>query len=295
MKQICAVVRYNFMGFFKNSRVLLTFLLAFLLCYLLSDRVMTVIEAYATPVQGAEPFLWTFGDSTAILLSSLLLIFLFSDLPKLSPASPYYLVRMTKKKWLLGQLVYISIVTAIYTVFIFLSTVLLCLKWSYPGNIWSETAAMLGYSKLGKDLSVPSSVKVMESITPYGCMMQVALLIFCYALSLSFLILMGNLIFGKNRGMLVGLLYSLYGFLLNPKVLGAILGMEDYEMFKINVMVGWISPLSHAVYAKHSFGYDKLPTVGQSCAVFAVLVTVLAFICMKALRQYNFTFLGEKT
>ena len=32
---------------------------------------MVVMENYDTPVQAVEPFLWTFGDGTAVLLSSL--------------------------------------------------------------------------------------------------------------------------------------------------------------------------------------------------------------------------------
>ena len=52
-----------------------------------------------------------------------------------------------------------------------LFTAVLCMKKSYPGNLWSETAAMLGYSELGKKLQVPSTVRVMESISPYGCML----------------------------------------------------------------------------------------------------------------------------
>lgn len=294
MRQVLAVVRYNFMGFWKNPRVILTFLLGFVLCYLLSSRVMVVIEAYKTPVQAMEPFLWTFGDATSILLSSLLLLLLFSDLPKLSPASPYYLIRMTKKKWLLGQLIYVAAVTGIYTLYMLIATVFLCMKMSYVGDIWSETAAMLAYSKLGKDLSVPSTVKVMESITPYGCSLQVMALLFVYALTLSFVILAGNLVLGKSRGMILGLFYSVYGFLLDPRVLGALLQMESYEMYKINVFVGWISPLSHAVYAKHNFGYDRLPTVQQSCMVFGGILLFLAGVCLLGLRRYHFTFLGEK-
>ena len=79
--QILAIVRYNFRGFWKNPKCILTFLLGFVLCYLLSTRVMAVIETYHTPVQIAEPFLWTFGDAGAIQLSSVLLLLLFSDLP----------------------------------------------------------------------------------------------------------------------------------------------------------------------------------------------------------------------
>ena len=62
---------------------------------------MVVMENYDTPVQAVEPFLWTFGDGTAVLLSSLLLLLLFSDLPKMTPVTPYQLIRTTKKKWLL--------------------------------------------------------------------------------------------------------------------------------------------------------------------------------------------------
>lgn len=295
MRQIVAVVRFNFMGFGKNPKVILTFLLGLVLSFLLSSRIMVVIGNYRTPTQAVEPFLWTFGDSTAVLLASLLLLLLFSDLPKLTAASPFYLLRMTKRKWMAAQLFSVVCVAAVYTLFIFCVTVLLCMKTSYVGNIWSETAAMLAYSELGKDLSVPSTVKVMESITPYGCALQVTTLFFLYTGTLSFVILAGNLWLGKNRGMVLGLLYSLYGFLLDPSVLGKILGLEAYEMYKINVLSVWISPLNQAVYGRHNFGYDRLPTVWQSCLVFLVQLLVLAMLCMTALRRYHFHFTGEKT
>lgn len=295
LRQVCSVVRYNFRGFWKNPKIILTFLLGFVLCYLLSSRVMVVIEAYGTPVQLTEPFLWTFGDASSILLSSVLLLLLFSDLPQMSSATPYYLYRTTKKVWLLGQMAYVVCAAALYTVFLFLATVLLCMKHSYIGNIWSDTAAMLAYSKLGEELSVPSTVKVMESITPYGCMAQVLLLLFLYILCLSFLILAGNLVFGANRGMILGLAFCLYGFLLEPKVLGALLQMEEYEMYKINVLIGWISPLSHVTYARHNFGYDRLPAIRQSCGVFAAVLLLSAVWSVRALRRYSFRFLGERS
>lgn len=270
------------------------FLLGLVLCYLLSSRVMVVIDTYGTPVQAVEPFLWTFGDTTAILLSSMLLLLLFSDLPKMSPASPYQLIRITKRQWLIGQFIYVVLVTGIYVAIMMIVTVLLCMKMSYIGNIWSETAAILAYSKVGEELNVPSTVKVMESILPYGCAFQVTLLLFFYALTLGFAILMGNLLFQKNGGMILGLLYSLYGFLLNRDVLGKLLHKEDYEMYTINVLIAWISPVSHASYARHNFGYDHLPTVGQSCIVFAAILGLFVFISAKGLKKYPFRFIGER-
>ena len=233
MKQVLGIVHYNFFGYFRNPKVIFTFLLEFVLSFLLTGRIMVVMENYDTPVQAVEPFLWTFGDGTAVLLSSLLLLLLFSDLPKMTPVTPYQLIRTTKKKWLLGQFIYIILVTALYTVLMLLFTSVLCMKDSYPGNLWSETAAMLGYSELGKNLQVPSTVRVMESISPYDCMLQVFLLLFCYSLTLGFVILVGNLYKGKTKGMVFGLLYSVFGFLLEPSVVAAILHKEKYEMHRL--------------------------------------------------------------
>lgn len=290
---IIAAVRYQFLGFFKNARIILTFLLGIVVCFLLSVRVMEIVEQYQTSIQAAEPFLWTFGDSKALLLVSLLLILLFSDIPKLSAFTPFYLMRMTKKKWLAAQFFYITCCTCLYVLFIMAAATLLCMKHAFPGNMWSRTAAILGYSGAGKALHVPSTVKVMESISPYGCMVQVLLLMLGYSLTLAFLILLGNLVLGKKYGMLLSFGYSLYGFLLDPNVLGRLLGMEEYELYRIRSIVGWISPLNHAVYGMHDFGYDNLPAIWQSMGFFGLILLAAAFLCFRALSKYNFSFLGN--
>lgn len=289
MRQIIQVVRFNFLGFIKSPRVIMTFLFGFVLCFLLSDKAMMIAEYFHCSMQAVEPFIWTFGDTTAILLSSLLLILLFIDLPKLSPVTPYVLIHMKKRQWLVGQMIYVVLVTFFYMGYMLLVTCLLCGKKTFVGNIWSRTAALLGYSKLGKDLNVPSTVKVMESTSPYECMLQIVLLLVCYALTLSFLMLFFQLTAGRKGGVLAGLCFSISGFLLNPTVLGAMLHKEEYEMYQIRIFVGWVSPLNHANYGNHNFGYDRLPTLEQSYLLFggALLLCVLA--SFRVLKRYNFT------
>ena len=254
---------------------------------------MEIMGQHQTSIQAAEPFLWTFGDATALLLMSLLLIFLFSDVPKLNAFTPFYLMRMTKKKWLAAQFLYVTGCTCLYVLFIMAATTLLCMKHAFPGNMWSRTAAILGYSGAGKHLHIPSTVKVMESVSPYGCMAQVLMLMLGYSLTLAFLILLGNLVLDKKYGMLLSIGYSLYGFLLDPNVLGKLLGMEEYEMYRIRSIVGWISPLNHAVYGMHDFGYDNLPSIWQSMGVFGLILAAAAFLSYRALSKYNFSFLGN--
>ena len=193
MKQTLGIVRYNFFGFFRNPKVIFTLFLEFVLSFLLTGRIMVVMDNYNTPVQAIEPFLWTFGDGTAVLLSSMLLLF-------------------------------------------------------------------------------------------------------CYSLTLSFVILVGNLSKGKTKGMIAGLFYSIYGFLLDPNVLAAVLHKEKYEMYQINVLICWISPLNQAVYGKHNLGYDPLlPKLWQSCVFFLILVVILVILALRRMKKYPFEFLGEKS
>jgi len=289
VKQVMAVVRQNFLGFFRNPRMIMTFLFSLILCFFLSDKAMMVAEYYNAPMQAAEPFIWTFGDSTSILLTSLLLILLFLDLPKLSPFTPYLLLRMKKRQWLEAQFFYILLVTMLYMGYVLLVTSLLCMKKTFSGNIWSKTAALLGYSGMGKQLSVPSTVKVMESTSPYECMGQIVLLLICYALTLSFLMLFFQMKCGRKAAIGAGLGYSLFGFLLDPRVLARILHKEEYEMYQIRRLTGWISPLNHATYGMHDFGYDSLPAIWQSCMVFCGILAVLAFLSFHTLKNYNFS------
>ena len=294
MRQVFSVVRWNFLGFYKNPRVVLTFLFSFILCYFLSGRAMFVADYYGTPMQAFEPFIWTFGDSVSILLCSLLLLLLFLDLPKLSPFTPYLLLRMKKGQWLLAQFFYVFFVTAFYMLYVFLVTGLLCMRKTYLGNLWSKTAAFLAYSNMGKELSVPSTVKVMESTTPFSCGMQVMLLLFCYSLSLGFLLLFFQMKLGKKAAVVAGLSYSLFGFLMNPQVLADLLRKESYQMFEVRRILGWISPLNHATYQMHDFGYDILPSIGQSCLFFLGLFLGLAYLSFRTLKTFHFnSFTGE--
>ena len=196
MKQIFMVAVYNFRTWKKNPRVFLSFAIAFIFCFLLSDKVVQFAEKHDTSMQFLEPFIWTFGDSESILLASVILIFLFSDMPFVTNGTPFFLVRTTRKKWLMGQGLYIVLATTIYMVFVMLTTSLISMKNAFVGNMWSPTAVILGYSKAGEVLEVPSSMKTMGMSTPYHCAAVIFLLMLLYALIMVSLMLLGNLRFG---------------------------------------------------------------------------------------------------
>ena len=290
--QIWQVCWYNFRSWKKNPRIIITFSLAFVLCFLLTDKAVRFSYEYETIMQVAEPFVWTFGDSNSILLASLLLILLFSDMPFLGVGVPYYLMRTTRIKWMLGQVLYISLATIVYMAFVLVSSIIICMKNAFIGNMWSETGAILGYSPAGKAVALPSTVKTMEMSTPYECMMTIFLLMLLYTLLCVFLMFVLNIRKGKFWGIAGVFGFSLYGFLLNPQLFKDALQLTDEQMYIANVATGWASPLQHATYHMHNFGYDLLPRMWMTYVIFGGLILICFAIAFISMRKYNFKFTG---
>lgn len=290
LRVVFGEVSYNFQKWHKNPRIIMVFILTFLMCLMLSNNAVSVAYSYNTTMQIMEAFVWTFGDASSIMISSLLLIILFADMPFLASDTPYHLHRCGRAKWLLSQTIYICFATCIYMFFILLVTMIICAPVSFIGNIWSETAAIVGYSGMGSSIALPASIKAMEMSLPYNCAGCVFGLVLLYMLLISVLMMFINLCKGKFWGVLSAFIINVYGLFLNPEVIKALFGFPDATMYKANVIVGWISPLNHATYYMHNFGYDYLPRLYESVIVFIVIICLLFMMSNKRIKTYTFIF-----
>ena len=284
----------NFYGWHKNLRIYLCFIFEFIMCYLLTDKSVKFAEEFGTIMQITEPFIWVFGDSNSILLISVLLIFLFADMPQVNASTPLFLMRTDRKTWLAGQFIYIICATIIFLLFILISTSLVCIKYAYIGNVWSPTAAILSYSNSEQTVAIPSMLKTLELSHPYKTTFYIFVLMLFYSLVLVFVMLYFNLRKGKAMSFVSVFAFSVYGFVLNPETIKKLFHFSDDFMYKANVIVGWLSPLNQATYQMHNFGYDKLPTIAETLLIFSALIIVLFVLSVFAIRKYNFNFTGTE-
>jgi len=294
IKQVFAVVSFNFRDWHRNPRVVMVFVLAFVLSMLLTDKAISFAISYGTTMQIMEAFVWTFGDANSIMISSLLLLLLFADMPFFSAFTPYYLIRTKRDAWFLGQALYVIIATAIYMLFILASTVVISMHISFPGNMWSETGAILAYSGIGIEVMLPASLKTMILSLPYQTAVHVFLLMLGYVMVLASFMLLLNIRLGRFWGVMGAFLLSIYGLLLNPELFMKAFRLPEAVAYKANVAVGWLSPLNHATYHMHNFGYDYLPRLWTSYAIFAVLIIICLLAARQKMKDYSFVFTGTE-
>ena len=291
LKQIIMTALVNFRRWHKNPQIILAFLMAFVVCFLLSDKILSFADRQETTMQMFEPFIWTFGDANSVLIISLLLLLLFSDMPNLGNDVPFFLIRIDRTVWMLGQILYIVLATIAFVFFILISTCLLCMTKAYPANMWSKTAAILGYSNIGREIAIPAYLKVLELSFPYECMLHIFGLMLGYSILMSGIILYLNLL-KDNGGMVGGIIFSGIGFVLNPQLISDWFKLSQ-EQYKIaNIAFGWLSPLNHATYYMHNFGYDNLPKLWVSYMFFAIGSIIFFGLSVLRMRRYNFKFTG---
>ena len=288
--RVLSATGYDFRRWRGNLRVVFTFLLMIVLCFFLSGKVTRFSEMNSSVLQIAEPFIWTFDDANAIMLASMLLILMLGDMPFLGADTPYFLSRMSRREWLTGQVVYIAACALLYCAAVLTVTSLLCMRTSFIGNKWSPTAAMLGFTSAGDAIAVPAFVRTMETTTPYRCMSVIFCLMTCYTLVLVMLMLFMSIRFGKTAAVTSAFGLSLYGYLMNPQLIKTVFNIPESRMYRANLIFGWLSPLNHASYHMHNFGYDKLPAIWQSILIMLGLCTILYLGSLRAIKRYNFNF-----
>jgi hypothetical protein len=125
-------------------------------------------------------------------------------------------------------------------------------------------------------------------------MISIFTLMLGYAGVMVMIMLVCNLRYGQAAGVVSVLVFSLYGILMQPDTIQLLLRLPDEAYYIANVTIGWLSPLNHATFHMHNFGYDKLPRLWQSYTIFISLIVILYFAAVRAAKRYNFNFTGTE-
>lgn len=288
---VCA--GWNLYSLRKNPRFYLSLLLGFLVCWLLTDKTMAISRTYLTNVQLLEPFVWCYADDNSILFSALVMMLMLSAFPRLDVPASYLIFRTTRLNWLWGQIITVFILTLGYTLMILLSSMTMCIGCNvFAGNRWSETATMLSFSPASFEVALSVMRKTVKLTTPYGCAVQIFLLLFLYVLLMAMLQLTFTILKSRKAGIMAALIINFAGYVLTPDRFMTWLHLPSTMQYYANLLSAWLSPLQHATYIMHNFGYDLLPRLHTSYMILGGVSVLLMIVSMTAMRRFSFHFTG---
>ncbi len=292
LKNALVCTGWNLYSLRKNPRFYMSLFLGFVLCWMLTDKTMALARTYHTNVQVFEPFIWCFADGDSILYASLVLMLLLAEFPRLDTPASYLICRANRLPWLIGQVLTVLVITLGYCLFLLLSSMALCGGYAIFQNTWSDTATLLSFAPNSFDAAFAVTRKTVKLTLPYTCVIQIFLLLFFYVLLLSLVQLAATVFKSKKTGVGIALLIGLTGFVLTPERFVTWLSLPTEFRYYANLLAAWLSPLQHATYTMHNFGYDLLPRVGVSYGILGGASAVLFLLSAFKMRTYNFSFTG---
>lgn len=287
MCEVFRIAGWSLKSIRKNPRVLLCILLGFLICFFLTQRTITLSEKFSSSLQILEPFVWCFSDSDSVLFSSLAIFLVLSDIPRMDSPSMQVLFRTGRLKWVLGQIVTAAAVSVMYAALLMGFSMLLCAPRAFWADTWSETAILLSFSPSTFEVALPVVRKMIKLTTPVTGAFYIFSLLAQYMLFLSLLKLAFTLLGTKRAGITAVMVASLCGYVLSPSRFIGWFSLNEPMYYYANLWAAWLSPLQHATYVMHNFGYDRLPTIMQSHGIFTGLSVGLAGLSCWGVRRVS--------
>ncbi|MBR1865287.1 MAG: hypothetical protein IJ801_02145 [Lachnospiraceae bacterium] len=264
----------NFRKWESNYRVYVVLASVLVFTYIRTDPVRTYAQGLGLSV---TPYFFSFqmADEITRLLFYFALILLLCDAPFTDGQQMFVLIRTGRRKWFLGQILYIFLASAVYFLVVAAASVVLFIPYVAPSLQWGSVFTACAGGNALTETYIPDII--VKSYTPVQAWML------AYAVN-------------TGTGMLLGLLIF-WGNLFRSRIFGPAMAMgwvlfSNVAAWSYIKMVSFISPVSwvgltmfHSGEFGVTYGYVAAFLVG-SCVLLSVLILYRS-------RYYNIEALEE--
>lgn len=277
LKKIGSVASVEYVKWLYNPRMAIMVLFFLFVYNYVIELMLNAAEKMDTYIMCLEPFIAMANSKLLVMIIPAVFMLLISDFPKTDGNTMFYVQRVGKLNWMLGQIVFVVYAAVSYLTAIFAVSLIFAVKRSYAKNSWSSVITSYGMEFSSERESRIASLiggQLYNNLTPVNAFLLTFLLMFLYLMLLA-LMLMVSFSVGKR----------IIGILISYVVIGVgsgLCGMNDSRQ--------WLFPSAHAIswlhfdevlnIKKFSLGYSYLYFVGWIAALFIIS-------CL-AVKRYDF-------
>lgn len=280
IRQVQMICMNRITEMLKSARFYVAILLFFVMIYSMVSpiRIMALQTGYRS-----APWIFPYLVQNYFIQMIIMLgfVLLFCDAPFLTEESPYMIVRTGRKVWLIGQIIYIILISFLFTLGLMIVTVIPLLPYIYVKNEWgkllgtlsqTDAAAILGTIKLDYSLQL--------NYTPMAAMGVSFGMVWLNGILAGELIMFFNLILKRIAGTIAG---GILAFM--PYVA---VNFSDLRMIRYFSPPSWINIMSFQIGE-----VSYLPGAGYCIGFILILLILLiigsVFVFMKKTIEVNST------
>lgn len=282
LKKSFSLARAEYLKWICDARMLI---LSVLLVFIYSFAITPLLEnaqIMNEPLNILEPFIAVANSGTLMLIIPLVFLTLTADFPKIDTNTVFYIIRVGRFNWLVGQILKLIFMALSFLLVIFLGAVVPMLSKGFWYNGWSNVVT--GFASEFPEQSGNFGVQLLpenlyNQLDVFSAATESYLLIFAYLMILGLILLSFSLIKQKTFGFVTA---------------GAIISLGT-ALCSIKTNLMWITPMANSVVWIHYTKYFSQPIMPMSFSVCYLVIFIVALIifCFAAIRKFNYDNVSE--
>lgn len=282
VKQAFSCALTEFVKWISDARMII---LAVLLVFINSFAIEPLLEnakLMGKPLNILEPFIAVANSGAILLIIPLVFLTLIADFPKIDTNTVFYIIRVGRTNWLLGQVIKLVMMAVSYLAVIFAGAVVPMLFKGFWGNNWSEVATKFAITFPEKSGNFGVQLlpeNLYNQIPIFTAAIQSYLLVFAYILILGLILLSFSLVKKKTAGFVL---------------CGAVISLGT-AFCSIKTTLMWTMPMANSIIWLHYTKYFREPVVSMTFSVCYLLIFIAALLIFSflAIRKFNYDNVAE--
>ena len=281
-KQAFSCARTEYIKWVCDARMIILGVLVIFIYTFAIEPLLKNAEEMGEPLNILEPFIAIANSGAILLIIPLVFLTLIADFPKIDTNTVFYIIRVGRMNWLLGQIIKLVMMALSYLAFIFAGAVIPMLSKGFWYNGWSNVATQ--YAVRFPEKSGNFGVQLLpenlyNQLSVFSAAIQSYVLVFAYLMIIGLLLLAFSLVKKKTMGFVL---------------CGAVISLGT-AFCSIKTVLMWSMPMANSIIWLHFTKYFRQPVVslGFSIGYLCTFIAMLIVFCVAAIKKFNYDNVAE--
>ncbi len=280
--KIWRVAKNEYIKWITNPKMIIG-LVMFIFAYdYIIKELIYAADKMKESLQILEGFIGISNSQLLLMIIPIVFVGLMGDFPRVDGNSLFYISRVGKINWLMGQVIFSMMAALTYLIMLFAFSVTSLLGRSYTENAWSDVTTkyyIFAPNDYESKVANITTGRLYNNLTPLESLLNILLLMFLFLMLISLMLLAGFIC--RMRMMRI-------------VVATAILCAGNVLAYMENG-IRWLFPTSHAILEIHFDEIYKEPIMDLSWSYiyYLVIIFILLMVAIVRVDKYDFSKIQE--
>lgn len=276
------VAKNEYVKWIHNPKMMIVVVLLIFAYDFVIKELTTAADKMGVQLQLFEGFIGISNSQLLLMIIPIVFVGLMGDFPRVDGNAMFYIHRVGKTKWLLGQMVFSVMAAITYIALILGFSVLMFVGRCFVTNIWSDVTTkyyIFAPEDYMSKVATLTTGRLYNNVPPINATIHIVGLILLFLVLISMMLLVGFVCNARSLGIVLTT-----GILCVGNVLAYIEGM-----------LRWIFPTAHAILEIHFDEIYRTPImdIRVSYLYYLLLIGVLFLVVYMVIDKYDFSKIQE--